>query len=355
MSRRRIFWLAFSLILLAPLLAGCSYNPWDPTRWMNQEQLQLPHLVWAAGLSRLPNADGGSGGVISSLTTFRRAGDGAQQVLVAQGDWKTDSLHVVGLDGSGDHRLDMGADCLTATVTPDGRWIDCLSSLKDGGDALQMATLEGNGTITGMHQAQLHGGDYYSSEKWSPDGRYLALVVDCSVTVFASPPPHSAFTSVLHITSAAFNQEIGCLSDINAWSTDSARLRLVTDDGSGTPIMDDVDVGQLLTGLNEAPTIDIPSSDFHAVDKGAPIQMSGWYPTAKMFLYLTQKGNEESLRGVDPTTGEIRTLVTVNYPVYHISDYSWTADGSQVLLVVNGDACVDCNAAYRSDIYLYTP
>src|SRR6185312_775914 len=179
--------------------------------------------------------------------------------------------------GSGDHRLDVETGCYSAMVTPDGHWVDCLSYLKDGGSAFQMAAINGNGTITGMHQVQLHEGDYYSSEKWSPNGRYLALVVDCSVIVFASSPLHSTFTTVLHITSAAFDQERDCLPVINAWSTDSARLRLVTDDGSGTPTVDDIDVGPLLTGLHGASTIDIPSSDFHVVDKGAPIQVNGWY------------------------------------------------------------------------------
>ncbi len=350
--RRRAFWIVYSLLLLVPFVAGCSYNPWEPTRWMDQQRLYLPHLQWAAGLSRLPEPGSRSGGLISSLAPFRRAGDGAQQLLVSMNK----SLHVVGLDGSGDHRLDLSASCTNAAVTPDGRWVGCIAIKNEGGTVYQMADLRKSGAITSMHQVEVRDSTYYSSSaQWSPDGRYLAIDLDCDVAVFASSPPHASFREVARVRSSAFHNNFDCGAEIVAWSPDSAQLRLVNGNGTAAPAWVDVNIGPLLAGSSDATIINLPASDFHTPDMGIPVPVSGWYPPARMFLYLTRQENRESLNGVDPMTGEVHTLVTVGYPTYTITDYSWTIDGSQVLLAVGGRECVDCNAAYRSDVYLYTP
>lgn len=356
MPRRRAYWLwfAFSLLLLAPLIVGCSGNPWQRTRWLDQQRLQLPHLQWLAGLSRLHNADGGSGGDISGVSVFRRAGDGVEQALVAQND----VLHVVGLDGSSDHRLAMGTDCWKAMVTPDGRWVTCASHDNGDGDSLQLASLDSAGAVTDAHQAQLDASSVYSLGMWSPDGHYFATVEEapqCKITVFASPPPHNAFTPVVHITSDAFYTQYDCEVGIVAWSSDGVRLRVKISTGAQAPVLDDVTVGSSLASAVKPSLLDIPATDFHMVDAGLPVDVENWYPASAMLLYLETDTGVESLRGVDPKTGAVKTLVTIPDRSYQIRDYSWTTDGSQVLIVVSSYDCVDCGAAYRSDVYLYTP
>lgn len=354
MPKYRVAWYSLFLTAIVIALSGCSGNPWARTRWIDQQQLRLPHLEWDAGLSRLSDPESGHGGNITSLTVFRRAGDGAQQVLMAQNG----SLHEVGLDGSNDHLLNMGADCLGGMVSSDGRWVYCITDFNGEGSALQVASLHANGTVTDLHEVQLPDSSLYLSSRWSHDGRYFAVVMDtvrnCDVTIFASPPSHATFTPVLQITSDIFYTQHQCNAGIYAWSSDSARLRLGSLDSANTPVVDEVTVGSLLAGSSGTTTLEIPSTDFRAVDAGIPIDVRGWIPPSRLFLYHTSEITRNSLYAVDPTTGKAQALVTVPYPTYQIKDFSWTVDGSHVLLVVNGNNCVDCGALYRSDVYIYT-
>jgi hypothetical protein len=203
-----------------------------------------------------------------------------------------------------------------------------------------------------------------SSERWSPNGRYLAVVLDrvaedCAVVIFASPP-HAAFRPVARITSAAFYDRNLCDVGIDAWSLDGERIRLASRGLADPPAIADgaaiadVGVGPLLRA-GVVGSLDITPGAFHAADAGTPLPVRGWYPASAMFVYLDR--GDRALRGVDPMTGKVVTLLSLpDRGEYRITGATWTVDGKQLLVVVDGPTpCPDCGVHYRSEIYLYTP
>lgn len=348
-------------LLLVLVVTACSYS--GPVHFYTLPLLHIPHLQWLPALSRIPQAGGTRGGIISGLTTFQRPGSSTAQVMLNLNN----GLQVIGIDGTGHHLLNMGEDCYgPGAVTNDGRWIACMSfpDGDNGASRLQLVALHPMGTSQ-VRQVQLGAAPFYHYPTWSPDGQYLAVVLadvggSCSVAVFLSPPPHATFTKAVNLISSIFDdQGRYCLISDIQWSEDGQHI-LVAGGGQATFIATTAIATLLQAFASSSPrhviNLEVTSDQIEAFtfanvyfDESQP----SLDPQADTLLY-TAGAPDEQLISFNLRTHQSATLFTLPAE-YQINALAWLPDGRQVLIAVGGYPCVDCGRYAISDVYLYSP
>jgi hypothetical protein len=315
-------------------------------------RLHIPHLQWLQALSRFPSADGTPGGNISGLAAFLRPGTSTPQVVLNRG-----TVYLSGLEGQGRHSLTMGDYCGELAVTADGKWIACVSNSNPTG--LQVAALNASGT-TQVHHVGLETRRAIEHPTWSPDGQYLAVVLDavappCSVGIYASPTPHTAFTLALQVTSAQFSDQPYCNVNDIVWSADGQSL-MVLDSERNTFLMT-VAVGPLLQAFTRTSIPLVVHQDISQDHSGGQVLP---FPSRGLFLnpagdtVLSLSGRLEQVISYNLHTHHTTPLFTLPAGIY-IDALTWLPSGTQFLLAVNVPPCVDqgCGSTL-SDVYLYT-
>jgi hypothetical protein len=298
------------------------------------------------------------------MTTFDRNGRSSPQVVLNFGD---EEQYLIGLDGSGQHQVNMGDYCLgPAAVTADGKWIACVSSPDgdNGYDRLQLAALHPGGTsqVRQLHQSRE---PFYSNLAWSPNGQYLAVVLadvglGCSVDIYASPAPHTTLTWAVHVTSSWFSIRGFCAISDLTWSADGQQLQVL---GYGTAIfLARVNLTPLLqafagTPAEQAIAYEVPVADIQTYTlaqvtpdpavlllspQGDRFLVAAWTPTEHLMSFNLQ-------------TNHLTSLFALPVINYRIRAATWTSDGHQFLVAVGTDPCVDCSNYAISDVYLYSP
>jgi hypothetical protein len=302
----------------------------------------------------MPVGNGTDGGIISGMTTFLRPGTSTTQVVLNFGGAQYQS----GLEGQARHLLNMNASCsaANAAVTPDGKWIACVST--SGPSGLQVAALHAAGTAQ-VHHVSLQPHASYDRPTWSPNEQYLAVLLHavsplCSVAIYASPPPHTAFTWAVQLTTSP-PQFIDCGSSDIVWSADGQRLVVVG--GELNPVILTVVVAPLLQAFARTSPAHVISQDFsQAIAAGKAL------PSNSRWLFVNPAGDTVlSLSWGFPVqfisdnlhTHQSSLLFTLPQE-YLVDAVSWLPNGRQFLLAVSGPQCVDCGSTILSDVYLYT-
>lgn len=234
----------------------------------------------------------------------------------------------------------------------------------NGSDRLQVAMLHSTGTSQ-IQQIQLSASPFYDYLTWSPDGQYVAVVLrdvglGCSVTIFASPPPHLAFTPAVNLASAQFSDQYEfCDIDNILWSVDGQRLFVLG--AGGTIFLATVAVTKLFQAFDSTPpdyvvNLEIPSDEMETFTF-ANVRLDRLQlfmdPQRDAVLY-TAWGPSEQLISFDLHTHQSADLFTLPAD-YQISALTWMPDGRQLLMSVGDFPCVDCGQYAISDVYLYSP
>jgi hypothetical protein len=376
-ARRRMVG-ALCLVLLALLLAGCDHTtPGLAGPGVAQVPFDLPHLHRLPALSRLTQRNGTRGGLILGVATRRRAGASSPQALIT---FIEDDLHLIGLDGTDDHRLH-GDDCSDyngAAVTADGRWVACVTEA-NGTFGLWLAALQVTSVAPGT-TVRLPFGHVDSAPAWSPDSRLLAIAAGagpvtgptaCDIDIFAWPSPHTGLPQVARLTSAAFADGGLCAVDTLGWSPDGAHLRALALRLHGASVLVDIPLAALLGPAAEATggpaiTAEVPASALRPLGQSGPFEQfdfaaQAWNPATGTLLYAADAvvgGRPVMVLGsLDPRAESLvgTTLLTLPDHRHRIARLAWTPAGDQALVIVDGPTCADCSVYYFSDVYLYTP
>ena len=353
----------FMPLCIALLFSGCSGGLPAP------QPLKDLHL---SGVTQVPGITtihpGVNLGKISAVVAYSAAGDlrTPHILFLLDGD-----LYDVKMDGSALRRIPLTHPCISPSlsVTSDGKWLVCED---DEGD--EISALTAQPSDGGRQILPNEAGNRVGDPSWSPDGHRIALVSHqgggCSIALYATSSLYDHFELSAIIPLPEFATRGGAsecsISDLS-WSPDGTWIALVVNGLHGDhpgPLLP-----AALYALHIAPIArEIPALGSPAVtiaDASALLDLLGmtgvfaapsWSRNASGWTITYVDGIQQAITSVDLVTGHQTQVLHIDEGI--LTTLSWAHDSSHLVFVQNSiPQCLECRAPMvplPSHLYVYT-
>ncbi len=385
-----LHWLAFPMLLIASLLAGCSGGA---RAQAPLHDLHLPGVAQISSIQTLSpqHTDDGRpfGGVIEEAIAYTPSPPSAS----FQGDVSTTAVpfiagrrlpitgdtapfHVVILrdnanaydvasDGNELHQLDVLPSCLNRLdVTPDGWWLIC----SDRTVLYSYALVPAASALPSPRIAPAGAAGVRSAVKlsWAPDSLHFAATTNaeeggCAIGIFAASAARDRVDLVAHLAFPEFATTtslggVGCTLDDPAWSPDGAWLAFSAGDAPSSLYALAL-ASVLPDGLPTRPAMlsaTVALSQLIFLGTSDSFVPGSWRKGTHGKSVTVVDGSHRRIVDIDPATHRQTTLLQVDEG--EIDTLSWTRDGQHLVFAQGQPFCPDCQLAYTpSKLYVYTP